>query len=296
MSGYKKGGLFHIIIELSKVKITVVVSITTITGYVLAKGKIDTGILLPTLGIFLLACGASVINHIMENRSDSKMERTKNRPLPSGAISIKMALLLSVIQVATGSLILFFSTNVTGLLLGLGALLWYDFIYTPLKKVSANAVIPGSVIGAIPPLVGWVAAGQNIINEQAAIMAFFFFVWQVPHFYLLVMIYGKEYEKAGLPSLTQLYSSAQIKWLIFIWILVTVLVCMLLPLFGLTSSLFTLIGLILASIWVISVFSRLILFRSAPFSPGKYFMKINYYVLTVVIFLVLDHWFARILF
>ena len=295
MTRYKKGGFFNTIIELSKVKITIAVAVTTITGYVLAKGKFDSRMILPTIGIFLLACGASVINHIMENRSDSQMQRTRNRPLPSGAISVSGAVALSVFQIVSGAIILYFSTNITGLILGLVALIWYDFIYTPLKKITANAVIPGSVIGAIPPLVGWVAAGQSLMNIQAIVMAFFFFVWQVPHFYLLVLIYGKEYEAAGLPSLTQLYSPKQIKWLIFTWILVTALVALLLPLFSLTHSWITLTGLIIASVWLVVVFSKTVFKSSVSFSPGKYFMKINYFVLTVVLFLVMDHIFARYL-
>ena len=79
MSGYKKGGILNTILELSKVRITVAVAITTITGYVLARKEFGIKMILPTVGIFLLACGASVINHIMENRSDSLMQRTKNR-------------------------------------------------------------------------------------------------------------------------------------------------------------------------------------------------------------------------
>lgn len=151
-----------LILQLSKVKITIAVSFTTITGYVLGRGEIDFGFLWVTLGIFLLACGASVLNHIQESRTDSKMERTKERPIPSGRITKNHAFMLFAIEVISGLLILYFKTSLTALLLGILALIWYNFIYTYLKRITAHAVIPGSVIGAIPPLVGWVASGASL--------------------------------------------------------------------------------------------------------------------------------------
>ena len=83
------------VLELSKVKITIAVSFTTFTGYVVAKHNIDTGVIAPIIGIFLLACGASAINHVQEYSTDAKMERTKKRPIPSGRISRKNALLVA---------------------------------------------------------------------------------------------------------------------------------------------------------------------------------------------------------
>jgi len=280
--------ILRIVLELSKVKITIAVSFTTITGYILAHGGIDTGFILPTVGIFLLACGSSVINHLQEYHTDAKMNRTSKRPIPSGKVTPRSASLLALFQIAVGSLLLLDGANISALILGLIALVWYNVIYTNLKKITPHAVVPGSVIGAIPPLVGWVSAGGSLMDPNAWVLAFFFFIWQVPHFYLLVLKYGPQYEAAGFPSLTQRYSMVQMKRIIFSWTLATVLAAMLLPMTGLISSVLAFSGLIISGIWLVAVFVKL-LRADKELSPGKYFMRINYYVLSIILFLSIDH-------
>ncbi len=279
----------QIILQLSKVKITVAVSFTTITGYVLARGKFDTGLLPVTLGIFLLACGASVLNHIQEQRTDALMQRTKDRPLPVGRISTGWAFVLYALEILSGSLILLFAVNGLALILGWLALIWYNLIYTYLKRITPHAVIPGSVIGSIPPLVGWVAAGGLLIDIRAWALAFFFFVWQVPHFYLLVMKYGPQYEKAGMPALTGLYNEWIIRVMIFLWVLATGIAALLLYYFKLVYSFTGMLIITLASLWLIGIFFIPLLKRRMPFNPFHYFMQINYYVLLVVVTLIADH-------
>ena len=97
---------------------------------------------------------------------------------------IKGALILFVTEILSGSLILYLAANPLALLLGWLALVWYNLVYTFLKRITPHAVIPGSFIGAIPPLIGWVAAGGSLLDFRAWVLALFFFVWQVPHFYL----------------------------------------------------------------------------------------------------------------
>ena len=277
-----------VFLELSKVKITFAVALTTVTGYFLAGGDIDSGLFIPTIGIFLLACGSSAINHYQEREQDLMMERTRQRPIPSGRISPSGALLFAFLLVVAGSYILYLGSGFLGMQLGLLALIWYNIIYTPLKKRTAFAVVPGAVIGSIPPLVGWVAAGGNLNDPRALFMAFFFFIWQVPHFWLLMLKYGEEYTKAGFPSITKIYSSRQIKNITFIWILATAVSTLMLPAFNVVESWVVMAGLLISSIWLIGQFTRLLSVRDLPFSPIKYFMKINYFVLAVIIFLSLD--------
>ena len=280
---------FKIILELSKVKITFAVALTTITGYLLARGEFDAGIILPAVGIFLLACGSSAINHFQERDQDAKMERTKNRPIPSGRISPAGALFFAFILAAAGSWLLYISSGMLGMQLGLLALIWYNVIYTPLKKKSAFAVVPGAVIGAIPPLVGWVAGGGSLADPRAMFMAFFFFIWQVPHFWLLMLKYGEEYTKAGFPSITRIYTYKQIKNITFIWIVATAVSALMLPAFNVVGSWIVIVGLLISSIWLVSQFTQLVKQNETiPFSPIRYFMKINYFVLAVIVFLSLD--------
>lgn len=281
-------GLVKTFLELAKVRITFAVALTTITGYLLASGTFDAGIILPAIGIFLLACGSSAINHFQERDKDAKMERTKNRPIPSGRISPAGALIFALLLSIAGSILLYKSSGMLGLQLGLLALIWYNLIYTPLKRRTAFAVVPGAIIGSIPPLVGWVAAGGSLADPRALFMAFFFFIWQVPHFLLLMLKYGEEYVKAGFPSITNLYTSPQVKRITFIWIVATAVSALMLPAFNVVGSWVVILGLFISSLWLIGQFSRLILYRERPFSPIRYFMKINYFVLAVIIFLSLD--------
>jgi heme o synthase len=277
-----------VFLELSKVKITFAVALTTITGYLLAGGSFDKYLVLPTVGIFLLACGASAINHFQERDQDAKMDRTRLRPIPSGRISPAGALIFALLLTVTGSYLLYTGPGMLAMELGLIALIWYNAIYTPLKKKTAFAVVPGAIIGSIPPLVGWVAARGHLGDPRAIFMAFFFFIWQVPHFWLLMLKYGDEYVKAGFPSITQHYSSRQIKNITFIWILATVVAALMLPVFDVVQSWVVMSGLFLSSVWLIAQFTGLLSANEVPFSPIRYFMKINYFVLAVIIFLSLD--------
>ncbi|MDZ7741553.1 MAG: heme o synthase [Bacteroidota bacterium] len=278
----------RLIAELGKMKITFAVALTTIAGYVLAKGGFDSGLIMPTLGIFLLACGSSALNHYQERDTDALMERTRQRPIPSGQISPAGALVIALVFIIAGSSLIYFGSNFLAMQLGLLALIWYNGIYTPLKKKTAFAVVPGSVIGAIPPVVGWVAAGGSVTDPEILILAFFFFIWQVPHFWLLLLKYGKEYEKAGFPSLTSIYTETQIKNITFIWTLATAIASLMIATFGIMSSSITRILLLVAAVWLVIGFADLIISKNKAFNPFKYFMKINYFVLVVLVLLTLD--------
>jgi protoheme IX farnesyltransferase len=128
----KTRSFITILIELGKVKITVAVTVSTLTGYLLARGTIDPGAILPAPGIFLLACGSSAINHYQERDMDARMTRTRNRPIPSGKISQNSALIIALTYSLAGSVLLFLGSGFLALQLGLLALLWYNaIIYTP---------------------------------------------------------------------------------------------------------------------------------------------------------------------
>jgi protoheme IX farnesyltransferase len=285
MTRQESGNYLSVIFELSKVKITVAVAFTTITGYILAARSYDPGFLLPTLGIFLLACGSSVINHLQERRTDALMYRTMQRPLPARRISFGSALLIAVFETLAGWLILLLSSGFVALMLGLLAMIWYNVVYTNLKRITPHAVIPGSVIGSIPPLVGWVAAGGQLFSTPALILAVFFFVWQVPHFYLLAIKYGPEYIKAGLPSITERWSDNRTKKIIFLWIILTSVSAVIVSFSSLPVSIIS-GALIMASSVILLISFRSLIRSDETFSPFQYFMQINYYVLAVTIILI----------
>lgn len=203
------------------------------------------------MGIFLLACASSALNHFQERYTDALMDRTKERPIPAGKIKARTVIVIFFSLLMAGSLLLIFKTNLLTFIIGLLTLVWYNAVYTPLKRISPLAVIPGSLVGALPPIAGWAAAGGYIFDGRILIIASYFFVWQIPHFWFLLMIYGKDYEKGGFPTLTSLLSSDQLKRITFIWTVTTVLFALLIPLFAIINYHITTLILILLSVVMI---------------------------------------------
>ncbi|MFA5419302.1 MAG: protoheme IX farnesyltransferase [Bacteroidales bacterium] len=277
-----------LLLEINKVRITFAVTLTMLAGYALAKNAIDTGVILPMLGIFILACGSAALNHYQDKDRDALMKRTMKRPIPSGKMSGTAVLMVSLIEIITGTYLIYIGSNFLAAQLGLLALIWYNGIYTPLKRKTAVAVIPGSIIGSIPPMVGWVAGGGSLTDPRLLVLAFFFFVWQVPHFWLLMLNYGKEYEEAGYPSITAKISKQQIKNATFVWTAATAVAALMLPVYGLVSTLFFKIIIVVAATWLVAVFTPLLRTRKQEFNPFYYFMRINYFVLVMIVTLSID--------
>jgi len=283
---------FQIFVEITKLRITIFVTVTTMFGFIAAADSINFQIILPALGILLLACGSAALNHYQERNTDVLMERTKNRPIPSGKISATATLQLSIVLVVVGSILLFASSGLLALLLGLLNLIWYNAVYTPLKKVSALAIIPGSLVGAIPPTVGWVAGGGNILDPQIILISFFFFIWQIPHFWLLLMVLDKDYQKAGFPTLTQIFSQQQLGRITFVWIIATGVTGLLLPLFQISHNQFVNYSLFFAAL-LLAFNSINLLQQTQETSAFRFaFRSINYFALFVVLVVSIDKLFV----
>jgi len=248
--------------------------------------------ILPTIGILFLACGSASSNHFQERKSDALMDRTKNRPIPSGRISASSVLKISSALVIAGSLLLLIGSGVLALAFGLLNLVWYNGIYTPLKKVSPLAIVPGSLVGAIPPLVGWIAGGGYLFDPQIILISFFFFIWQIPHFWLLLMVLDKDYEKAGFPTLTKIFNQRQLGRITFIWVLATGVTGLLLPLFQISHNQFINFSLFIAAFWL--AFKSINLLRQTQDnSTFKFaFRSINYFALFVVLVVSIDKLFV----
>ncbi len=211
----------RIILELGKVRIAMPVALSALTGYSLYTGSVGKEGFLLALGVFLTACSSGTLNHWQERDTDALMPRTQNRPLPSGKISPGFAIMVSVAYMLAGSVILLENFSPIALGTSLATLISYNAIYTPLKKVTAFAVVPGSLVGAIPPYIGWLAAGGNLSDPGIFLVAVFFFIGQIPHFWLLLLMFGQQYKLAGYPSLNDIFTDNQIKRLSYIWILTT---------------------------------------------------------------------------
>lgn len=278
-----------IILELTKFRIALFAALSTSAGFILAKQGFSSDMLTSVLGVFLLACGSCALNQYQERHTDRLMERTRGRPIPSERLDAGTALKISVLFLSLGAIVLVKGANGTILGLGALALFWYNGLYTFLKRRTAFAVIPGALVGAIPPLLGWVHGGGRPFDPQILAVAFFFFIWQVPHFWLLLLNYGRDYEKAGFPSLTRIFTPAQLRRITFTWVFATAVACLMIPLFGLVSFHAFQVSLLIAGIWL--VWKAFMLLRSchSEFSFRLTFNSINAYALMVIFLLTLDH-------
>jgi protoheme IX farnesyltransferase len=177
---------------------------TTAVGYVMAAvGPIDFAALAATvIGTTLAALSANGLNQVYEIERDRLMNRTCNRPLPSGRIGSAHAITVTVLAGAVGVGLLYTTVNALSAMLALGTILIYLFVYTPLKTRSTLNTLVGAVVGAIPPMIGWAAAAGKL-EAGAWVLGAVLFVWQIPHFLALAWMYREDYQRGGyrmLPS------------------------------------------------------------------------------------------------
>ena len=173
--------------ELTKPDITLLVLISTFLGYSLGMQFIGSPILHSPLVLFYLmigsalsSAGVAILNEYIEREKDAKMNRTLSRPLPSGRIAPKSALIYGIIASVFGVLGLAFLVNLYSGILSFITIAVYLFVYTPIKQKSPWNTLVGAIPGALPPVGGWLAATGNITNQTLAIFCFLFF-WQIPH-------------------------------------------------------------------------------------------------------------------
>jgi protoheme IX farnesyltransferase len=191
-------------VELLKVRLSLLVAFSCAFGYGLAtRGSIQWDVLLMlTLGGFLMSGASSCINQILEKDFDKLMTRTANRPLPTGRVSVNEATWVSLFCLALSLIILWTYTNPLTLVLSVVSMILYSFVYTPLKRVGPIAVFVGAFPGALPPLLGWIAATGSVSHEALIIFGIQF-IWQFPHFWAIAWVADEDYKKAGfklLPS------------------------------------------------------------------------------------------------
>ncbi len=184
--------------ELTKPRLVLLVLLTTLVGYYVAlTGPVMWPALIAALGgTALCAAGSQALNQFIERETDALMHRTRTRPLPEGRVAPSEGLAFGVTLVVAGLAVLWLATN--PLAAGIAALtvVTYLFAYTPLKTRTPLATVAGCVPGALPPVIGWTAAGQDVGVAGAALFAILFF-WQVPHSLAIAYLYRTDYARAG---------------------------------------------------------------------------------------------------
>jgi protoheme IX farnesyltransferase len=199
----QKTGLLDDVMELVKARLSLLVLLTTLVGFLIAwRGPIPWVLLTATLlGTALCAGGAAALNQWMERDIDARMKRTRERPLPAGRMSPRDALLFGLLFSLAGIAILGLFTNLRAAFLAFATIAIYIVVYTPMKRMSSLNTLVGAVPGALPPLIGWVAARGSYSLEGGLLFATLFF-WQMPHFLAIAWMFRDDYKAGGCLMLT----------------------------------------------------------------------------------------------
>lgn len=277
---------FSLFAELSKIKIPFAVTVSALTGYLVFNEMLDLTAFFLICGVFLLSAGSAALNQFQEYRYDAIMHRTRNRPIPSGRLSVEKTFIFSSILSISGVAILYFGTNLTATIIGLITLVWYNAIYTPLKRRTVFAVLAGAFVGAFPPMIGWTAAGGFVFAPEILLISLLLFLWQVPHFILLLLKYGNDYEIAGFVSLTTFFTENGLKQLIFIWILATASAVIVIPVAGVVSSKIIIFALLISTAWLVVSFYFIL--RQQSVNLKLAFLQMNVFLLLVLILFSVD--------
>lgn len=229
-------------------------------GYLVAAPRFSAGAVWAGLGVFLLAAGAASLNQYQERELDRRMDRTKDRPLPLGLVRPDLALAWSVLLIGAGLAVLA-RGGIRPAALGALAAAWYNGVYTPLKKTSPMAAVPGALSGALAPIVGGAFAGARWDDPRVAVLALVLFIWQIPHFWLVVLERVREFREAGLPTLLDMLSDAQARRVVAHWVLGTAAATMVVSgwgSFGLPATRWALLAI---SLWLAAGALR---YRASP--------------------------------
>jgi protoheme IX farnesyltransferase len=274
---------------LTKFVLSFAVSLSALFAYIMAKGEIGLDMLLATIAVLLVAMGVSALNQVQEYQSDAKMERTKNRPVAAGRMTPRTGLIIGAVLIVLAMVLIYNLLGLTGVNIFMFAFIWYNAMYTPLKKKSALAVVPGAILGVIPPAIGWLTAGHTLMELEFIALALYFFIWQVPHFWLLVMLFHGDYKDGGYPTAMKLFGQASLQRLTFVWLIFTIQAGIFLV-WVFEAYLATKLLAVLVGIWAFISSFELLKESFKLKNARSVFWKINAAFLAIIILLSIDEY------
>jgi heme o synthase len=190
------------LVALAKPRLNLLVVVSAVAGYVMASG--DTRdvwrLLWMITGTGLVAGGASAFNQIIEREPDGLMRRTRLRPMPDGRLAPRDAWVFGAVLTVTGLATLALGANMLSATVAFLTMASYAVVYTPLKRISSFSTVIGAIPGALPPVIGWTAALDEL-SQGAWVLFGIVFLWQLPHFLAIAWIYREDYARAGFPML-----------------------------------------------------------------------------------------------
>ncbi len=267
------GGKGVNLLRLARLPMSAMVSIAAVAGYALFPGNGGwRGGALVACGMMLLCAGCSALNQFFERDLDSQMERTRNRPLPRGALPTGTAFLFGTLLSAGALLLLFSASGAAAALLALVGSAVYLGLYTPLKRRTPFALLAGALSGAAPPLVGWSAAGGDFYALPPLLLAGILFLWQIPHYALLSRRFPGDLDRAGLCHMADSFERSapalHLPW--------SAALCVALPLLPLFSVLMTHPALmLLAASWLLLLAAIPLSLRSPCLRPSPHTLSLS---------------------
>jgi len=264
-------------LELTKPRITFMVGVTALVGFVMASpGAVSLPRLLAALvGTGLVAAGASVLNMVLERDVDARMRRTRTRPLPAGRLRPTEALAFGLLLTAAGLGELLWLSGPTAALVAFFTWTSYVLVYTPLKRKTSLATLVGAVPGALPPVIGW-AAARGAIEPGAVVLFTILFLWQVPHFLAIAWIYRDDYAEGGLPMLPVLDVDGRLTGRQTVVHSLALLLVSLAPVAAGMAGTVYLVGALLLDVALVVMAVRFAVYRSVPAARGLFFASLVY--------------------
>lgn len=272
--------------ELMKPRILMLVLITAALGYFLGGRGIPSiwKFLMLMLGVACSCSGAGVLNHYLERDADSKMLRTKNRPLPLGLIAPANALAFGIILILTGVFVLCWQVNLLTAFLSLLSSFLYVLVYTPLKRISWLNTSLGAIPGALPPVGGWAAATGDL-SLGAWVLFFIMFIWQHPHFFAIAWMFKEDYARGGFKMLPVVDPDGRSTFQqIYIFSLLLIPVSMLPTYLGMSGR-FYMVGAFIMGLILLNIGQKLATTRSV--ASAKQLLKASVVYLPIVFLLII---------
>ncbi|KTD74511.1 polyprenyltransferase (cytochrome oxidase assembly factor) [Legionella tucsonensis] len=277
-------------LELCKPRVVLLMLLTVVVGmYLATPGWVSLSLLLfSLLGIGLCAGSAAAINHLVDKRIDAVMARTKKRPVASGQVSVRQALLFALIIGTLGLTVLVVFVNQLTAVLTFVTLIGYAGIYTGyLKRATSQNIVIGGLAGAAPPLLGWTAV-TNQLDPQALLLVLIIFIWTPPHFWALAIYRYEEYQHAKIPMLPVTHGIAFTKLNVYLYTILLLVVSVLPFVIGM-SGMFYLIGaLVLGSRFLF--WSHKLYRTDKPVVAMQTFRFSIVYLMLLFVFLLFDHY------
>jgi heme o synthase len=276
--------------ELTKPRVVMLIVFTSIVGTLLAVPGMPPldALIIGNLGIGLAAASAAVINHVLDERIDAEMSRTKRRPLPTGKLSARAALVFAGVLCVLSMSMLWLFVNPLTAALTFASLIGYAVIYTVwLKRATSQNIVIGGAAGAAPPVLGW-AAVTNTVDPNALLLFLIVFVWTPPHFWALAIARKDEYAKVGIPMLPVTHGVAFTRLQVLLYTMLLVLVTLMPFVSGMSGLIYLAAALVLNAMFLYHAFALKVSERAHL--PMKVFRFSITYLMWLFAALLVDHY------